>query len=398
MNLKKLQPQLLLITYAALLVFLITRFDAIPVKLGTLVSICMPFILAFVIAFVLNRPYMFLTDRVVQPLLGRLGAKGERAVKPISILLTYLLLFAFLGSLVSFVVPQLIDSIVSFTGSLSAHVNNIAPFLDKLVAQYNISGELLTLLQTYWSELLSTLSNLFTIMLPSLISFSQGITTGIYNFISGLILSVYLLTGKQKLLLQSRKLLYAYVPERQADYLMHAAHVANRAFGGFLNGQIIVSLIVGMLCFAGMSILKMPYAVLASVVVGVTNVIPYFGPIIGAVPGTLILLLTEPSKALWFVVLIICIQQFDGNFMSPHIVGGSIGISGVWVMFSIIVGGSIFGVVGMVIGLPAFAVFYALLRESTHARLHAKGRSLMHPEQPSVPSSAPPTEEKAPQQ
>lgn len=122
-----------------------------------------------------------------------------------------------------------------------------------------------------------------------------------------------------------------------------------------------------------MTVLKMPYAMLSSVVVGVTNIIPYFGPIIGAVPGTVMLLLTDPIQAVWFVILIICIQQFDGNFMSPKIVGGSIGISGVWVLFSIIVGGSLFGIPGMIAGLPAFGVLYALLREKTHKRISGQG-------------------------
>ena len=163
--------------------------------------------------------------------------------------------------------------------------------------------------------------------------------------------------------------------------------VANRSFGGFLTGQVIVSCIVGTLCFVGMSLLKMPYAMLSSVVVGVTNIIPYFGPIIGAVPGTVMLLLTNPIQAVWFVLLIVCIQQFDGNFMSPKIVGGSIGIEGVWVLFSILVGGSLFGIPGMIAGLPAFGVLYALLREKAHKQLIAKGRNPDCPETPPYPDS-----------
>ena len=130
-------------------------------------------------------------------------------------------------------------------------------------------------------------------------------------------------------------MLYAFLPDRWADYIMHVGHVANRSFGGFLTGQIIDSAIVGLLCFLGMSVMNMPYAMLSSVIVGVTNIIPYFGPIIGAIPGVVLLLLSNPIKAVLFVILIVCIQQFDGNIMAPRIVGSSIGVSGVWVLFSV---------------------------------------------------------------
>lgn len=198
---------------------------------------------------------------------------------------------------------------------------------------------------------------------------------------SGLIISVYLLTGKEKLILTFKKILYAFLPDRWADYVMHVGHVANRSFGGFLNGQIIDASIVGLLCFLGMSVMRMPYAMLSSVIVGVTNIIPYFGPIIGAVPGVVLLLLTNPIKAVLFVVLIVCIQQIDGNFLSPRIVGSSIGVSGVWVLFSIIVGGKLFGIPGMVAGLPTFSVIYVLVREQAHRRLLAKNRQIDNPEE-----------------
>ena len=176
-------------------------------------------------------------------------------------------------------------------------------------------------------------------------------------------------------------MLYAFLPDRWADYIMHVGHVANRSFGGFLTGQIIDSAIVGLLCFLGMSVMKMPYAMLSSVIVGVTNIIPYFGPIIGAIPGVVLLLLSNPIKAVLFIILIVCIQQLDGNIMAPRIVGSSIGVSGVWVLFSIIVGGSLFGVPGMVAGLPTFSVIYVLVREQAHRRLLAKNRQISNPEQ-----------------
>ena len=384
MSIKELKPYLLLITYAGIVFLVVTNLGGILGQISWITSVVRPFTFGLVIAFVLNRPFRMIRSRLYIPLLKKTGL-SEKKVSSISgilsILSVYFLLFFVTGLLISSVIPELISSIESFSGNMDTYLNLITTLISRIAVQFQLDSEVVNLLNTYWEDLLAGIGQMLNTLLPALVSFSMGAATSIYNVFSGLIISVYLLTGKEKLILTFKKILYAFLPDRWADYVMHVGHVANRSFGGFLNGQIIDASIVGLLCFLGMSVMRMPYAMLSSVIVGVTNIIPYFGPIIGAVPGVVLLLLTNPIKAVLFVVLIVCIQQIDGNFLSPRIVGSSIGVSGVWVLFSIIVGGKLFGIPGMVAGLPTFSVIYVLIREQAHRRLLAKNRQIDNPEE-----------------
>lgn len=384
MSIKELKPYLLLITYASIVFLVVTNLGGILGQISWITSVVRPFTFGLVIAFVLNRPFRMIRSRLYIPLLKKTGL-SEKKVSSISgilsILSVYFLLFFVTGLLISSVIPELISSIESFSGNMDTYLNLITTLISRIAVQFQLDSEIVNLLNTYWEDLLAGIGQMLNTLLPALVSFSMGAATSIYNVFSGLIISVYLLTGKEKLILTFKKILYAFLPDRWADYVMHVGHVANRSFGGFLNGQIIDASIVGLLCFLGMSVMRMPYAMLSSVIVGVTNIIPYFGPIIGAVPGVVLLLLTNPIKAVLFVVLIVCIQQIDGNFLSPRIVGSSIGVSGVWVLFSIIVGGKLFGIPGMVAGLPTFSVIYVLVREQAHRRLLAKNRQIDNPEE-----------------
>ena len=384
MSIKELKPYLLLITYAGIVFLVVTNLGGILGQISWITSVVRPFTFGLVIAFVLNRPFRMIRSRLYIPLLKKTGL-SEKKVSSISgilsILSVYFLLFFVTGLLISSVIPELISSIESFSGNMDTYLNLITTLISRIAVQFQLDSEVVKLLNTYWEDLLAGIGQMLNTLLPALVSFSMGAATNIDNFFSGLIISVYLLTGKEKLILTFKKILYAFLPDRWADYVMHVGHVANRSFGGFLNGQIIDASIVGLLCFLGMSVMRMPYAMLSSVIVGVTNIIPYFGPIIGAVPGVVLLLLTNPIKAVLFVVLIVCIQQIDGNFLSPRIVGSSIGVSGVWVLFSIIVGGKLFGIPGMVAGLPTFSVIYVLVREQAHRRLLAKNRQIDNPEE-----------------
>lgn len=384
MSIKELKPYLLLITYAGIVFLVVTNLGGILGQISWITSVVRPFTFGLVIAFVLNRPFRMIRSRLYIPLLKKTGL-SEKKVSSISgilsILSVYFLLFFVTGLLISSVIPELISSIESFSGNMDTYLNLITTLISRIAVQFQLDSEVVKLLNTYWEDLLAGIGQMLNTLLPALVSFSMGAATSIYNVFSGLIISVYLLTGKEKLILTFKKILYAFLPDRWADYVMHVGHVANRSFGGFLNGQIIDASIVGLLCFLGMSVMRMPYAMLSSVIVGITNIIPYFGPIIGAVPGVVLLLLTNPIKAVLFVVLIVCIQQIDGNFLSPRIVGSSIGVSGVWVLFSIIVGGKLFGIPGMVAGLPTFSVIYVLVREQAHRRLLAKNRQIDNPEE-----------------
>ena len=193
-----------------------------------------------------------------------------------------------------------------------------------------------------------------------------------YNWLIGLIVSIYMLAGRDKLIRQLKKLVSACVPKRFLGKVMEVAALTNGTFGKFIIGRIIDSSIILVLCFVCMTIFQMPYALLISVIVGVTNVIPIFGPFIGAIPSAFILLMVDPIKGLWFIVFIIVLQQIDGNIIGPRVVGNSIGLSGIWVMFGVIVGGGQLGVVGMLIGVPVLAVLYTVLGSWVNKRLKKK--------------------------
>ena len=191
----------------------------------------------------------------------------------------------------------------------------------------------------------------------------------ILNFIIGMIVSIYVLFSKEKFMCQAKKLVYAIFRPTKANLILHVGSKSNEIFGGFIIGKIIDSAIIGVLCFIGLSILNIPYTLLVSVIVGVTNVIPFFGPYIGAIPSALLIFLADPVKGVYFVIFIILLQQFDGNILGPKILGNTTNLSSFWVLFAILLFGGVFGIVGMVIGVPVFAFIYQLIREWVLDRL-----------------------------
>lgn len=206
-------------------------------------------------------------------------------------------------------------------------------------------------------------------------SVGNGVVNGVVTAVTAVIASIYMLSGKPRLVNQLKKLVYAAFPAKGADRILTVSGKANQIFVGFINGKLLDSAIIGVLCFFLCTICKIPYAVLVSVVIGVTNVIPFFGPIIGAVPCIMILVIVNPWAALRFGVLIIALQQFDGNILGPKILGDSTGLSAIWVLVAIVVGGGLFGFAGMLLGVPTFAVLYSLIKEWAERRLEEKGLS-----------------------
>ena len=205
------------------------------------------------------------------------------------------------------------------------------------------------------------------------------LTTGVIDFVGeifnaliGIIVSIYILYSKEMFGKQGKKITYAVLNARHANIVLHVMQKANEIFGGFLIGKIIDSAIIGLLCFFGLTLLNMPYTLLVSVIVGVTNVIPFFGPYIGAIPSAVLILLADPIKGVYFLVFILVLQQLDGNFIGPKILGSSTGLSSFWVIFAILLGGGMFGFIGMLLGVPSFAVIYYIVQMVVNGKLHKK--------------------------
>ena len=290
--------------------------------------------------------------------------RAARAAKFLSTTLSVLLALLLVAALLWMVLPQVISSIVGLVESnlLTNSIQNVTGWIEDTL-QNNPQFEAAA--QRVYAEAVAALTAwVKTDMLPQLTNLMSGLLgtlTFFKNVFIGIIIAIYVLNSKQLFAAQAKKLLYGCLSTRRANIVLDNARFTHRVFGGFINGKLLDSLIIGILCFVGMTALRMPYAMLISVVVGVTNIIPFFGPFIGAIPSGLLILLIDPLKALYFVLFILALQQFDGNILGPKILGDSTGLSSFWVMFAILLAGGLFGFVGMVVGVPLFAVLYSIL-------------------------------------
>lgn len=371
---KKLKQNMLLVTYAILLFLAVYNWRTVSGVIGMLVGLLMPFFCGFVIAYLVNGPYLFFQNKVYARLC-RKKEKRRKLAHILALLSAYFVIALIITVIFWIVIPQLILSVDQLGKNLTGYMESLEDFLNKLIADWGLSETVASQAQRFWEELTKNserIGQLINTVSPHLINFTKGLTTGIYNWVIGIIVSVYMMASKEKLIRQFKKLVTALVPDRYLDKVMEVGHVSNDMFGKFIIGRIIDSAIVLGLCFICMNIFQMPYALLISVIVGVTNVIPIFGPFIGGIPSAFILLVVDPVKGLWFILFIIVLQQIDGNIIGPKVVGNSIGLSGIWVMLGVIVGGGLFGVLGMLIGVPLLAVIYIIGGDWVNRRLQKK--------------------------
>lgn len=364
----------LVIAAAMLFGVAINNFAALKTAWGKLVNMMLPLIYGFSIAYILNPVMRFFEEKVLDRLLkGRISTGFRRVM---AILLTYLCSLAVILVFFSIVAPQVASSVSGIVSNISSYVPAATQWLEDLVEKLPSDPyfqELLVKVTQSAEKLLETFYTWLASSLPYALNLTKSVTVGVTNSILGIIISIYLLMGKERFFAQSKKALYAFFPVRVVDRLVSVSHTSNQVFSGFITGKLLDSFIIGVLCFICMSLFNMPMAMLVSVIVGVTNVIPYFGPFIGAIPSAMIIFIVSPVKAFWFLVLILVLQQFDGNILGPKILGSSIGISAFWVIFSILLFGGYFGVLGMFMGVPTFAVIYSVFRTTVELRLEKKG-------------------------
>ena len=295
----------------------------------------------------------------------------ERAKAPYAVLAMLLPQLAVSISRMARSLPQMVDSISSMVDRLFEGNEIIQNYIMQLsdAGTESISGWLKDSILPYMNMILTGLSD-------SMIN-----AAGIFmNLFIGLVVAIYLLSGRKKFKKQGKLILYSLFKERWANKIVEEIRFADRVFSGFIGGKLLDSAIIGVICYAGMMILGLPYAILISVIVGVTNIIPFFGPYIGAIPSAIILLTVSPMSCLIFVVFIVILQQVDGNIIGPKILGSSTGLSGIWVLFSILLFGGLFGFVGMLIGVPVFAVIYDLIRQLIVRGLELRNKSKMFEE------------------
>lgn len=362
--------------------FAFLRFDYIADAFNKITSLLRPIIYGIVIAYLLN-PVMKFVEKYVSKGLGRI-IKREKSVQKVSrsiaIFTSIIFALAIVGALFVMLIPELLKSINDLIEKMPGQIQNFIDYLGELRRGNKQHQQILETALVQGSAALEewAKTNLFSkdnILVTGITGLTTGVISlvgGVLDIIIGLIVSIYALYSKEDFLGQGRKIIYAVMTPKRANLTLHILRKSNSIFGGFIIGKIIDSAIIGVLCFIGVSILNMPYALLVSVFVGVTNTIPYFGPFIGAIPTAILIMIVDPMKGLYFIIFILLLQQLDGNIIGPKILGDSTGLSAFWVLFSILLFGGLFGVVGMIIGVPTFAVFYYVVKLFVSQKLENK--------------------------
>ncbi len=353
------------------------NFTAIGDFIKKMTNILAPIIWGIVIAYLVNPIMKWIEKRV-----KKVTEKKKRHFKLtriISLFWAMIIFLAVIAALGAIILPQVIESITTIVNNFSTYINNFENWIDSLLVKY---PEVLTVVSDQFDNIEKALMEFANNIVPKVGDIMKKITDSTLSFLVavkdiliGIIVAVYLLYGKEKFQAQMKKLVCGILPKKCATTTLRVCAQTNSSISGFISGKIVDSIIIGCLCFVCMTIMKFDFIVLISVIVGVTNVIPFFGPFIGAIPSALLLLVAAPKQVIPFLILILIIQQLDGNVIGPKILGQTTGISAFWVLFSILVGGGLFGFAGMLLGVPVFAVLYSLLKEFIEYLLENKSLS-----------------------
>ena len=383
-KLLNLRNVLIAIAFTVFLLLVKDNMNVVWDIIGKILGILSPFFLGFLIAYILNFPYKFFYTKLFR----KMGIKHtfwQRFKKPLSII-TYIIFFAVVAALIGIVVPQIAANISTLYEHMPEYVQTgyqyISQLFDFLNTHLHTHLNLDATVQEAYNQITNLVQNLdfaktadATKNVLGIVSvFLLNTVSGLYNFIMALIISIYFLASKEQLCRQVKKMTVAVVPMKYLPRLYEIVDVTDTKCGRFLVGDIIDAGLIGILIYITMSIFHLPYAPMIAVLVGVTNIIPFFGPFIGGVPSALILFLVDPMDMIWFVIILVVIQQLDGNVFKPKIIGNQLGISSFWVLFSVIVGGALFGIPGFILGTPIYAAIYTLVGKKVRNSIDSKGK------------------------
>ena len=364
---------------------MIFKYAALKKACAAFVGILQPILIGAVLGYLFN-PLM---RRIDTGLCGLIlpkvkdKEKVKHVIRTVASILTLLIFLTLFGMIIYMIVPALMESIANLVNTMSANVEHFIDLYNNLSLPGKGSGE--------WEQYLLMAAEYIeewfdNSLVPQLQDFTQwqnyltsitlsaiNVVVVLKNVVIGLIVSIYVLMEKERFEGQAKKIAFAILPIKQANELIQIVHKVDQIFGGFIIGKIIDSIIIGIICFIGCSILRMPYTLLVSVIIGITNIIPFFGPFIGAIPCLIIVTITDPLHGLYLLIFILVLQQVDGNIIGPKILGESTGLSSFWVIFAIMVGSGLFGFAGMLFGVPTFAVIYYLAQRLISHLLKRKG-------------------------
>ena len=360
-----------------LLFFAIYRWNYIIGFFDTLFTIIMPIIYGLVIAYLMNPVVNFFEKKVFNDLSKKVLKKKNDRIKfsrALSITTSTIIFLGLLITCISFLIPEILKSLEMLVLNINTYLSNSKEMLINL---FGGSETIRVFINDNYSEFSVFLSEwlnegMFNDIMTTLGNSIFGTLKFLYNLIIGYIISIYILNDKEKFKAQMKKILYTCFSRERVNIILENTRYTDKVFGGFFAGKLIDSLIIGILCFIGMIIFDMPYALIVAVIVGVTNIIPYFGPFIGAIPSAFLILLVDPGKCITFLIFIFILQQFDGNILGPKILGSKTGLSSFWVLCSLLLFGGLFGMVGMILGVPIFSIFYSFINGVLKRKLKIK--------------------------
>ena len=357
---------LLIITFTVLLIWAIYNHKLLFKYIGELYSLISPFVIGLCIAYVVNvimRPI----ERLWMKLLSKCKGKWvEKMKRPICLLLSILLVIGIILAVIFIIRPELSDSVSSLVSMVPSYVSEVESWWEALALRLDKYGVELPQFSFDTDKFIQILKDGGTAVLNTTLSATTSIVTAVINIVLALAFSIYVLAQKETLKRQSKKVLAKLMKPEKMQKLLDMLDLINRTFTNFITGQLTEAVIIGVLCFIGMSIFRMPYAPAISVLVGFTALIPVFGAFIGTAIGAFLILLVKPIQAVWFVVFIIVLQQFEGNLIYPKVVGKSVGLPGIWVLVAVTIGGNAMGVVGMLISVPLCSVLYVVARNAVN--------------------------------
>lgn len=341
----------------------LNNIPTIQTVFSNAISIISPFIYAFAIAFILNRPMMWFERTLF---------KDKKKKRILSVAVTFTIAISLISVLMVLVLPQIGLSIAYLVEAMPGFIQSVSQTAVEVMEQIHLNSRLSRQVQEMWNNIGTGIMNFTVSVLPGVVNVSIGIGNAVIKSIMSTIIAIYMLASKDRLKFQIKKFFYAYFSRNFAEDTFELGRMSNTIFSDFIIGKMIDSTIIGIIAFIGMLFIYPDYAVLIAIIIGVTNMIPFFGPFIGAIPSVFILLILSPFAAFVFLIFIIVLQQIDGNIIGPKVLGSSLGLSPLWILVGIIVGNGAMGFLGMVIGVPTFAVIYNLVSCNTKKKLEEK--------------------------
>jgi predicted PurR-regulated permease PerM len=358
----------LVILFGIIMYHLIDNLGETMDTIAYILGIFSPIVGGFVLAYLLNIPMKAIELKLFKNLKVKQGIK-----RALSLVTTLLAVIGFITLSIYFVLPQLINSIQQLQiEATTDYFTRLEAFFNDMFLELNLSDDIVNQILAIWTSIVNGATNFILSIADQALNVFGGLITVVFNTIISMVLGIYILLSKERLFSTFKKVFYAFTPKKFCDQSAKYIQIVNQSFENFIRGQILEALILGVVCYIGMIIFRFEYPLVISFLIGITNIIPLFGPYIGAVPSLLLLVIVNPVSALWFILFLIVLQQIESNLIYPRVVGSNMGISGFWIIFAVVVGNSLFGILGILLGIPLLSSLYVIVKEIAERRLKEK--------------------------